>query len=95
MTISIDLAPDDVRRLEEKARARGQVVSDFLRELIHRELSGGPEAEATGGKSLTEVLTPIWEGWRASGMSEDEAEKLLGEELGDVRQERRAREGRS
>ena len=42
MTISIELAPDEDQKLEEKARGRGQVVSDYVRELIRKELNGGP-----------------------------------------------------
>jgi len=95
MTISIELAPAEERKLEEKARARGQVVSDYVRDLIQKELNGGPPAEEAKEKTLAEILTPIWEGWRASGMSVEETEKFLEEELQDVRRERNAREGRS
>ena len=52
MTISIELAPDEEQKLEEKARARGQVVSDYVRELIRKELNGGPANEAGRGQDL-------------------------------------------
>jgi hypothetical protein len=95
MTISIELAADEVQMLEAKARARGQVVSDFVRELIRKELRNGPGMLEAGEKTLAEILTPIWDGWRETGMTEEETEKLLEGELGELRQERRAREDRS
>ena len=92
MTISIELAPDEEHRLEEKARARGQVVSDYVRELIRKELNGGPGTLQTKGKTFDEILAPIREGWEQSGMTEDEIMALFDETRAEVRSERRARE---
>jgi hypothetical protein len=92
MTISIELAPDEERKLEEKARARGQVVSDFVRELIRNELSGGHAVKKAFGSTFDEVLAPIREGWEQSGMSQDEIMALFEETRNEVRRERQARQ---
>jgi hypothetical protein len=91
MTISIELAPDEERKLEEKARARGQVVSDFVRELIRNELSGEQRANKAFGGTFDEVLAPMREGWEQSGMTQDEIMALFEETRNEVRRERRAR----
>jgi len=91
MTISIELAPDEEQKLEEKARARGQVVSDYVRELIRKELNGGPPAQPTKGKTFDEILAPIREGWEQSGLTEDEIRALFEETRAEVQRERRAR----
>jgi hypothetical protein len=95
MTINIELAPGEERKLEEKARARGQIVVDFVRDLIQKELDGGPGVEEPKEKSLAQILTPIWDGWRESGMSAEETEKFLEEELQNIRRERNERDDRS
>jgi hypothetical protein len=35
------------------------------------------------------ILSPAWEGWRQSGLSEDELDDLCARELHEVRRERR------
>ncbi len=53
MTISIELAPDEEQKLEEKARSERPVaVSDYVRELIRKELNGGTSAQPAKGKNL-------------------------------------------
>ena len=42
-----------------------------------------------GEKSFAEILAPIWEGWRQSGIAESEAEDLIEQELLEARSERR------
>jgi hypothetical protein len=48
-----------------------------------------------GDKTFEEILRPIWEGWRRSGMTEAEVDALFAEELQEVRTERRQRRGTS
>jgi hypothetical protein len=91
MTISVELAPDEERKLEEAARARGQVVSDFVRELIRNELSGEQRPKKAVGGTFDEVLAPMREGWEQSGMTQDEIMALFEETRNEVRRERRAR----
>jgi hypothetical protein len=46
-----------------------------------------------GEKTFEEISTPIWEGWRQSGMTEDEVDDLFGQELQEVRRERSQQKG--
>jgi hypothetical protein len=46
---------------------------------------------ATPSKTFDEILAPIREGWRQSGMAEDEITALFEETRDEVRKERRAR----
>ena len=54
------------------------VVSAFLDEIRPNE-----------EKTIDEILAPIWEGWRQSGMTEEQIDELLHSELQAVRRERR------
>jgi len=44
-------------------------------------------------KSFEEILAPIWEGWRQSGMADDEVDDLMEQEHREVRSERRRSKG--
>ena len=46
-----------------------------------------------GTKSFEEILAPIWEGWRQSGMADGEVEELMEQELGEAGNERRRSKG--
>jgi hypothetical protein len=52
MTITIDLTPDQIRRLTEKATAEGQEVSLYVRRMIERELADGQEGLKLAGTVL-------------------------------------------
>jgi len=91
MTISIELAPDEEQKLEEKARAHGQIVSEYVRELIRKELNGGPGTQQAKSTTFDEILAPIREGWEQSGMTEDEIMDLFEETRAEVRREWRER----
>jgi hypothetical protein len=46
-----------------------------------------------GTKSFEEILAPIWEGWRQSGVADSELDKLFTRELQESRSERRLSKG--
>jgi hypothetical protein len=50
-------------------------------------------ADQIGKKSFDEILAPIWEGWRQSGMADDEVDDLMERELQEARSERRRSKG--
>ena len=90
MTISITLTPDQERTLEELARQDGKDPSVYVNDVVTAYLNG---ARSKGEKTFEEILTPIWEGWQRSGMTEDEVDDLFGQELQEVRQERHRQKG--
>ena len=85
MTISITLTPEQERTLQDLARQSGKDHAAYIREVVAAYLTGVREH---GPKTFEEVLTPIWEGWRQSGMTEGEIDEIFEQELQAVRQER-------
>jgi predicted DNA-binding protein len=85
MTISITLTPDQERVLEELAHQSGKDPSNYVSDLVTVHLD---EVMATTQKSFEEILAPVWEGWRQSGMSEEEINDLFQRELQELRRER-------
>ena len=90
MTISITLTPDQERTLEELARQDGKDPSVYVNDVVTAYLNG---ARSKGEKTFEEILTPLWEGWQRSGMTEDEVDDLFGQELQEVRRERHQQKG--
>jgi hypothetical protein len=90
MTIRINLTPEHERQLEELARQNGKDPSAYVTGVLTAYLNG---VRSTGEKTFEEILAPIWEGWRQSGMTEDEIDDLFGRELFEVRRERRQQKG--
>jgi hypothetical protein len=86
MTITIELTLDEERRLQERAAQSGQDLTAYLRGLIREDLE---IPQALGSRSVAEILAPIHEEFRESGMSEEELESLLREELNATRADRR------
>lgn len=94
-TIEVTGIPEEMlERLDSRARERHATDrSEYVRELIARDLSSGPEVSDTPAakkeKTMAEVLAPIQESVRQSGMTTEEVNALLDETLRDVRWERR------
>jgi hypothetical protein len=86
MSIHITLTPEQERKLAELARARGKDPAAHAHDVVTAYLKG---ADQKGAKSFAEILAPIWEGWRQSGMTDSEVDDLFERELRDVRSERR------
>jgi hypothetical protein len=86
MGIHIMLTPEEERKLTELARARGKDPAAHAHDVVTAYLNG---ADQKGTKSFAEILAPIWEGWRQSGMTEGDVDGIFEQELRDARSERR------
>jgi hypothetical protein len=86
MTLTIDLPTETERKLLARAAATGQDVADLIREAVEEKLR-------TPLPTFAEVLAPVHEDFRASGMTQAELDALLEGTLAEVRKERRDRQG--
>ncbi len=85
----ITLTPEEEQKLAELARA-GQGPGRHVHDVVTAYLNG---ADQRGAKSIEEILAPIWEGWRQSGMTNAEVDDLMEQELREARSERRRSKG--
>jgi len=86
MSIHITLTPEEERKLTELARARGQDPADHAHDVVTAYLNG---LDQKGTKTFAEILAPIRQGWRQSGMPDSEIDDLFEQELHEARSERR------
>jgi hypothetical protein len=84
MTITIDFSPETERQLLARAAATGKDVNTLVREAVEEKLR-------TPLPRFQQILAPVHEDFRRSGMSEEELDTLLEESLKEVRQERRGK----
>lgn len=80
MTITLRLSPDEEKKLLERATESGQDVTSYVRQLIQCDISKPV--------SLSEILAPVREDFRRSGMTEDELASLIEEARDEVWQEK-------
>lgn len=86
MTLTINLPPATIERLQAQAAASGMDVETFVREAV--------EAKLTGKKrSFLEILKPLHDEVEQSGISEDELDALIEREIAAVRAEKHSRGG--
>lgn len=85
MTITIRLSSDEEKKLRERANESGQDVASYVQRLIARDIERP--------KTLAELLAPIHEDFRNSGMTEQELETFLESELVEAREERKEAKG--
>ncbi len=78
MSITISLTPEQEQKLEELARQSGKDPSDYVHDVVTAYLNG---AGPNGVKTFEEILAPIWEGWRQSGLLDAEIDDLFQREL--------------
>jgi hypothetical protein len=83
MTITINLPPATENRLRAEARATGKDIGTLVLEAVEARLS-------ISELSLRDILGPVHEDFRQSGMSEADLDALLDETLAEVRTERRS-----
>ncbi|MEJ7708587.1 MAG: hypothetical protein WKF84_01715 [Pyrinomonadaceae bacterium] len=85
MTITIDIAPEKEKKLEERAKSSGQSdVAEYVQKLIDKDLELSP--------SLRELFAPVREDIKASGMTDAELDALLEKAREEAWQERQAEE---
>lgn len=80
MTLTINLPKDVGTAVEKKAKLSGRDSAEFIEDLIAREVNR---------PSLDEILAPIREGFKKSGMTESELEDLIDSEIKAMRAEKR------
>lgn len=78
MTLTIDLPAETERQLLARATATGKDVATLVREAVEEKLR-------TPLPSFAEVLAPVHDDFRRSGMAEAELDDLLEETLAVVR----------
>lgn len=83
MTITINLPPATLEQLKAEAQATGKDVDTVVREAVEAKL-------ARRKQTFAEILKPVHDAVEASGMSEEEVNGLLEQELKAVRAERRS-----
>jgi hypothetical protein len=86
MTLTIDLSAETERKLLAQAAATGKDVATLVREAVEEKLGGRIH-------TFAEVLAPVHEDFRQSGMDEAELDALLDTTLAQVRKERGPRRG--
>ena len=79
VVVSFSLPPEEERKLLARAAEKGTDVTTYLRTLVEEDLNRPTR--------LSEVLAPIREDFRRSGMTEDELESLIEEARDEVWQE--------
>ncbi len=84
MTVTIDLTKEAESRLKLRASEMGKEFPEFVEYLVEREaLDPDP--------SFAEIVAPVHEDFRKSGMTEGELEDFIDDLVQEVRQERRLR----
>jgi hypothetical protein len=87
MTMTLRLSPEEEKKLMERASESGQDVTSYVQRLIARDIERA--------ETFAELLAPIHEDFRKSGMTEEELETLLESELAEARKERRKAKDRA
>ncbi len=83
MTITINLPPATLDQVRAEAQATGKDIETVVREAVEAKM-------ALSHVSLQEVLRPINEAIAESGMTPEEAEAFLEQELRAMRAERKS-----
>ena len=80
MTITLRLSSEEERRLLERATESGQDVASYVYRLVQKDI--------TRPSTLSEILAPVREDFRRSGMTEDELGSLIEEVRDEAWQEK-------
>lgn len=83
MTLTINLSPATLEKLQAQAAASGKDVETWVREAVEVKL-------AVSGQSFREILEPIHRQVEESGMSEDELNALADEAVAEARAAKKA-----
>jgi hypothetical protein len=82
MTITIDLRPEQERRLAERAARAGQDIAAYVHHLIVRDIDA---------ESLDTILAPVRRDFEDSGMTDDDLAALVEEVREDIWREKHSR----
>ncbi len=98
MTVTLILAPETERRLQEKAAQAGLALEAYLQQLAEREAfdgdSAAPAEEAANPSELSfkQMTGPLAQAVEAAGLSEEVVAEFFDDVLKEVRAERRAKQ---
>jgi hypothetical protein len=82
MTITINLSPEQERRLAERAARAGQEVTAYVHQLIDHDIQA---------ESLDAILAPVRRNFEQSGMTDDDLAALVEEVREDIWREEHGR----
>jgi hypothetical protein len=80
MTVRIAIGSDAQKKLAQRAAARGQDVSAYVVELIHKDIDQ---------PSFAELFAPVHQAVSKSGMTQPEVDSLARKAIAESRKERR------
>jgi hypothetical protein len=89
MSINITLTPLEERKLADLARANGKDPAAYAHDVVSTYLKIVHDPET---RTFEEIISPIWDAWRKSGLTNSEVDDLFEEELQATRSERRTGE---
>jgi hypothetical protein len=92
MTITIELRPDDEQALRERARASGRELPEYVQQVLEEDIRSGSRPGTAPG-TFDQILAPVWDGARQSGMADEEIDAKFQRELEEFRRERLERRG--
>lgn len=82
MTLIITLPAETEKLVHELAARRGQDVNAYVQEVLQRTIQQEAAADRqarSAEKTLDEILAPVRQGFRESGLGETELEQLFEE----------------
>ena len=88
MTITVELRPDDEQALRNRARESGRELPEYVQHILEQHIRSG-----AAPRSFDQALAPVWEGWRQTGMSEEQIDAMFQRELEELRRDRLQRRG--
>lgn len=92
MAITIELRPDEEQMLGECARASGQTLTEYIRQVLEQHVRSASHPGASDG-TLDQILAPVRETWRQSGLTDEQINAVLQRDLEQIRRERMERTG--
>ena len=84
MTLTVNLPPTTIERMAAQAAASGTDVDTFVREAVESKL-------AFAGRSFREIMAPVHDDFRKSGMTDGQLDELVDEAVTEARVERSAK----
>ena len=77
MTVMINISPDALRSLTERARERGTDIDGYVQDLIEKDVSPS--------RRISEILAPFRQEVLSSGTTNSELDALFEEALSEVK----------
>ncbi|MBC7854741.1 MAG: hypothetical protein IAF94_15020 [Pirellulaceae bacterium] len=82
MTVTINISPDALQSLTERATARGTDLEGYVQDLIEKDVQ--PQ------RRISEILAPFRQEVQSRGVTDSQLDSLFEEALSDVRRDKRA-----